>query len=427
MNIVNIESLCDRGLFKGVAPNTLERLAVRCKCLQLKPGTVLLAAGETNQDLYVVAEGQLAVKIQALEGAAPQYNILIGGCVGEMSLIEGRPASLSVVADVACQVLAIPQDIFWDRVVLLPGVARNLLQQFSQRLRRQNMLSQEALKRTLRLERMEQELAHARQIQMELLPQRRPLLPDHGRVLVEADIETASAVGGDLYDVIPIDAQRLGIVLGDVSGKGMPAALMMVNALTQLRLAFRKSTDLQAIVTDVNQALCRTSDASMFVSLFGGIFDQSTGQLTYVNAGHNPPVLITDRGNEWLPKACNLLLGIEPGTSFKAQSLALQPGDTLFLYTDGITDARNPAGQFCGPSGLMSFILESVGQGVGLDPQALIHNLRQQLSDFCQESAPEDDITLMALHYLKPYPIREPTAAASTAIGHDSVDNPEPP
>ncbi len=257
-------------------------------------------------------------------------------------------------------------------------------------------LSQAAAKE----ERVRTELEVAARIQAGLLPA--PLTPavQAGKFSLSAFMQPAKEVGGDLYDFYFLDEDLLVVTVADVSDKGVPAALFMVMTKTLLKdqvLRRRNEKDLAQAVAEANDALVQSNTTFMFVTAFIGILNLSTGKFIYVNAGHNPPLLCRRDRAEYLPKAQNPILGVRGGMAFAAETLVLQPGDSLFLYTDGVTEARDEAKEFFGEQRLQEILSATAGQGAEKQMETVL----EKLFAFVGEANQSDDITMLALAYGK--------------------------
>ncbi|MBO6291256.1 MAG: SpoIIE family protein phosphatase [Selenomonas sp.] len=257
-------------------------------------------------------------------------------------------------------------------------------------------LSQAAAKE----ERARTELEVAARIQAGLLPA--PLKPSvqTGKFGLSAFMEPAKEVGGDLYDFYFLNEDLLAVTVADVSDKGVPAALFMVMAKTLLKdqvLLRREEKDLAKAVAEANDALVQSNTTFMFVTAFIGILHLPTGSFTYVNAGHNPPLLCRRGRAEYLPKAKNPILGVQSGMAFVAEKVTLQPGDSFFLYTDGVTEAMDSEGGFFGERRLKETLSAKSVQGAGEQVEMVL----EALSAFVGEASQSDDITMLALAYGK--------------------------
>jgi len=246
-------------------------------------------------------------------------------------------------------------------------------------------------------ERTENELRIAHDIQMDLLPKRFPPFPDRTEFDIHAVIKPAKQVGGDLYDFFFIDSDRLFFIIGDVSDKGVPAALFMAKAKSLINFSAKGTYDPGSILETVNKELSYDNDSSMFVTAFCGILAISTGEVCYTNAGHNPP-LIVRQGNEVEPlkRTGNTVLGVDADSTFTSARLILEPGDTLFLYTDGVTEACNNKEELFSEERLIGKV--SYHRNDSMKELAL--SILQEVTLFSQGMPQADDITILGLRYL---------------------------
>ena len=245
------------------------------------------------------------------------------------------------------------------------------------------------------------ELEAARAIQEAALPRTFPPYPDILRFDLYASMQPAKQVGGDFYDFFLIgedcDARKgkLGFVIADVSGKGVPASLFMMAAKTAIRGYAESGVELGEAFENANRKLCAGNDAAMFVTAFAGVLDYETGHLTYVNAGHNAPLLW--RGGAWqaLKQRSGLPLGLFDGMSYKSHECDCGIGDTLFLYTDGVTEAMDVDENLYGFERLESLLASHFD----LHPRQLIELVRRDVDQFAKGAEQADDITMLALEY----------------------------
>ncbi len=202
------------------------------------------------------------------------------------------------------------------------------------------------------------ELAMAAGIQENAIPRVFPPFPSEKRIDVFASMKPAREVGGDFYDFYFTAPGRLAFLVADVSDKGVPAALFMMRAKTLLKNLAQSGRPLADAVREANDALCEGNAASMFVTAWVGTLDLATGAVTYVNAGHNPPVRLraADGSAAYVRSKPGLVLGAMPGAKYRAETLALEPGDALYLYTDGVTEQADPRGELFGEERLRSFL-----------------------------------------------------------------------
>ena len=251
---------------------------------------------------------------------------------------------------------------------------------------------------TAEKERIATELDVAKDIQHGMLPKDFPTRADFE---IFATMEAAKEVGGDFYDFYMLDEKHLAVTVADVSGKGISAALFMVVSKTILNNfaeTFYKQNGLAPVVAAANEQLCANNDAMMFVTVFIGVLDLETGEFTYVNAGHNPPVIYHAAENhcDFLDVKKNFVMGPMDGIPFAEQKISLAAGDLIFIYTDGVTEALNVADEEYLPDRLIKFMNETDCRA---DLQTLLKNIRGDVADHVGEAAQSDDITMFALRF----------------------------
>jgi len=245
-------------------------------------------------------------------------------------------------------------------------------------------------------EQIEGELKAARQIQSSFLPRTFPPFPDRKEFDLFAVMNPAKEVGGDFYDFALIDDQRLYLIIGDVSGKGVPAALFMVIAKTLLRNEALKGSSPAEILSSVNKILCFDNDACMFATIFCAMLDTRTGELTFANAGHNPPLLSSSRYKyEFVDVNKVTVLGLLSGTEFVDQKLWLKAGDILFLYTDGVTEAADADNRQYTATRLN----EMISAIDTTDVTEIVQCVLKDIHAFVKEAPQSDDITILAMKY----------------------------
>ena len=248
-----------------------------------------------------------------------------------------------------------------------------------------------------RLATLHKELEVASRIQRAIVPSQFPPFPHRSDFVIHASMTPARAVGGDFFDYFLIDSDRLGFVIGDVSGKGVPSALFMAVCRTLIKATAHAVVSPEACLRQVNRVLTSEAVPSMYVTVFYGVLDTRDGHVTYCNAGHNPPyVLRRDGAVESLAQTGGMVLGLFEHTPYEAGHVVLEPGDGLFTYTDGVTEACNLAGEEFTNSRLQP-CLAGCG-GLGLD--AVIRTVGDEVAAFAGEAPQGDDITMLALRYL---------------------------
>ncbi|NPD14906.1 PP2C family protein-serine/threonine phosphatase [Xinfangfangia sp. D13-10-4-6] len=252
----------------------------------------------------------------------------------------------------------------------------------------------EALVTRARLAGLEQELSIARDVQLSMVPETFPDVPGHR---IAGKMIPAKEVGGDFFDFFALDADRYVLMIGDVSGKGVPAALFMAICRTLLRATAPYEADPARCVRRVNDILEAENGQMLFVTLFFGIYDARSGVLDYVNAGHNPPLLCRHGGAPaLLPLTGDMALAVMGGEQFSAARLVLAPGDLLLTYTDGVTEATDPGEALYGEARLIALAQAAHDQG----PETLLETLLADLERFAAGSDQADDITVLALQHM---------------------------
>ncbi len=246
--------------------------------------------------------------------------------------------------------------------------------------------------------RIDRELALAKSIQQSALPSVFPPYPDRTDVSLYATMDAAKEVGGDFYDFYLLDENRLAFLVADVSGKGIPAAMFMMTGKTVLRDYAERGDSPAEIAENANAKLCEGNDAEMFVTAWMGFLETDTGLVRFVNAGHNPPVLIRDGAASFVPQKANLTLAAMEGVPYREQTLRLRPGDLLFLYTDGVTEAANAAEELFGNDRLREALSKRFGSGEAA-VRAVCGTVKEALDAFTGDAPQFDDITMLCLYY----------------------------
>ena len=241
-------------------------------------------------------------------------------------------------------------------------------------------------------ERMQSELRIGREIQMSMVPNTFPPFPDRTDLDFAAYLNPAKEVGGDLYDYYIRD-NKLYFCIGDVSGKGVPASLLMTVTRTLFRAVSSHESSPGRIVEAMNKSMTETDSAEMFVTFFCAVLDLSSGLLTYCNAGHNPPLLITNE-IKFLPEEPNIPLAVVPEFSYKEQQISLQYDDAIFLYTDGLTEAENASAEQFGEERMIHVL------HTRRSSQDQLKAMEAAVADFVQDAPQSDDLTMLFIHFM---------------------------
>lgn len=251
-------------------------------------------------------------------------------------------------------------------------------------------------------ERIENELKIAHQIQASMLPRIFPPFPDRKELDIFGIMEPAREVGGDFYDFFFVDPTHFCMLVGDVSGKGIAAALFMVITKTLLRNEALNDQSPDKMLDRVNELLSLDNSECMFVTVFCAILDTETGEMACANAGHNPPLLKYATGDkttfEYLKPNKNVVLGVMPGVTFKPDNFKMHAGDIFFLYTDGVNEAMNLDSEQFSNERLQKILNENQGQ----QPTTLIEEVRQEVAAFTAGTEQSDDITMLVIKYNGP-------------------------
>ena len=249
---------------------------------------------------------------------------------------------------------------------------------------------------TAEKERIGAELDIATHIQASMLPCIFPAFPDREEFDVFASMTPAKEVGGDFYDFFMVDDTHLAIVMADVSGKGVPAALFMVIGKTLLKDHTQPGRDLGEVFSEVNELLCASNSEGLFITAFEGVLDLATGEFNFVNAGHEMPFICSREGafKPYKIKPGFVLAGMEE-MKYKAGSLALNPGDKVFLYTDGVTEAANAQNELYG----MKRLEGALNQNRNAAPDDLLPSIKADIDQFVGEAPQFDDITMLCMEY----------------------------
>lgn len=380
-------------LFRGADEAAVLDILNECDVLVLPPGTPLLKPGAANDAVFVLLSGSLSACLDSDLNPGATIPIAPGECIGEISAIDGKSVTALVVATTKARVLKVPPELFLNRLLTVPGVARNLLIALTERMRRTNDSMMEAQRKQLALQHLHQELEVARQLQASMLPLRSPMFPERKDLEIAAVMEPASEVGGDLFDAFFVDDRHLFICIGDVSGHGIPAALFMARSIGLMRIAAMGTMRPDEVIRKINDQLCSGNDTNLFVTLFCGFLDVSTGRLVYSNGGHCAPILISGGKVSSIPIPKGALVGAIPGLGYSSFEMVLDLEDTLVCYTDGVTEAQPASGEEFSEERLIELLRGKSDQS----PEVMVETVRREVTEFTGNNALDDDYTLMAI------------------------------
>ncbi|NJD58215.1 MAG: cyclic nucleotide-binding domain-containing protein [Anaerolineae bacterium] len=401
-------------IFDSLSPEETEALLSNYTITVRSPGDLVMREGDCLEHLYIIVQGQVEI-IKSL-GSADERLLGVreaGTLLGEMSLFDVQSKhTASVRAITPLQVLQLSRPEFESMLQQHPSVMYALLRQTSLRLsqsenitiqdlrekNRQLTLAYEQLKEAqaqlVEKERLEHEMEIARDIQRSILPAELPVATgfDFGALMMPA-----RAVGGDFYDLIDLGANRLGVVLGDVSDKGVPAALVMSMTQTLVRVEASRDPTPRRLAANVNQHLLLHGSSRMFVTLLYGVLDCTNGSFTYVRAGHPSPFLWTrHKPPQSLDFKLGQLLGILDNPILDEQQVTIPKGGSLLIFSDGVTEAANAQDEPFGEQGL-SELLASLHN---FTAQQACSSVFQAVLSHTQPLSQQDDITLVFIRRL---------------------------
>ncbi len=418
-----IAFLYELPLFSELPHGELKHLAHTLNILALEANTIIFRENDPGESFYIVISGSADV-IMGID--TPDEKLLAtlgsGEYSGEMSLvIPGGKRSASLRTRSKAQLLVMTRDDFDELLHRQPQVAYAMVKVISNRLRNSDNAAfhdlreknhqlqtaydelKAAHEQIIEKEKLEKELQLAADIQMSLLPRNLPALPgvDFGGYM-----EPARSVGGDLYDVFQIDKDRVGVLIGDVTDKGVPSAIFMARAHALLTSESLRGAAPGEVLRSVNSYLTRLEQnfpqddsqglsCDLFVTVIYGIFDLNSAVFSYARAGHELPILVSASGDVLdLPISQSLPIGIFPEIPLDEQSIIIPAGGTLLLFTDGMSDCRNPQGEEFGHERIVAELI-ALHDRAALDTCA---GLVKALLDFRQGAAQDDDVTLVTLH-----------------------------
>jgi len=387
----------------------LDLILERCfDVLRPEEGVILLAAADGNTGPRRAASRRVSGKDAEVFVSRRIIDEVMGkskpALVLDAAMDDRFTGSESIIVSGVRSVLAAPLVDADGTLGLIMLSSRVSVRQFSEQdldllvslasaaaLRVRNVaLAEQAAERKV----YEKELSIAHDMQMAMLPRQ---MPDHAAIAVAASLEPARSVGGDLYD-FALEGDRLWFIIADVAGKSVAAALYMAVAKTLFRATIGPDADVAGVAGRMNRELSRDNERMLFVTAVVGSLDIATGVVTLIDAGHNPTVLIDAAGKMTAPAPPKgVAFGVVEDFVYTPADVALEPGATLLLYTDGATDARSMGGEMFGEARLN----DAIAGGAGLAPDALIKTITGAVAQFVGGAPPEDDLTLLAIKWRK--------------------------
>ena len=351
-----------------------------------EPGEEIVSYGDTSESgMYIILKG--SAEVVSPNGIIVN-NLVVGDFIGERALIKDdvRAATVRALEYVECA-----------------HISRALFEDIADKNRRIyafiiDMLYEKTTRLVMKQQRINTELEIAAIIQESMLEHdfsHINLLPD---IHFYAETKPAKEVGGDFYDVFMIDENRLCFLVADVAGKSISAAMFMMMSKTYIKNFALVGMPINEVAFKTNNALAANNAADIFVTAFLCVLDITTGQLQYVNCGHNRPY-ISRNGNDFVMMSkdeaqADLVIGVIPDTPYSLQTTNLYPGDKIFMYTDGITEALNNKGEFFDDSGLMRALNDA---DKTRDPKEFVDDVYEAMMEFVGDAQQSDDVTMVYL------------------------------
>jgi len=399
-------------LFHDLPISELEHLQSTMQVKHLQSGEILFHEGQVGRHFYVIAEGQLEILMGAETPEELVLNVIsTGEYVGEMSLIvpDGE-RSATARARANTVLLSMSRDEFTALLGRHPLLAQAMVSVLSKRLESTNDATfrdlteknralqkaynelKAAQEQLIEKERLERELQVAAEIQLSILP---TVLPSPPSCDFGARILPARQVGGDFFDVFRVDENKVAVLIGDVTDKGVPAAIFMARAHALIVAESDSSKDPEQVLKRVNAHITKLEKTSQFVTVTYGILDINTYQFTYARAGHEPALLLEANGKVTrIPYQPGMAIGLWDDITLDVSTITLPPNAALFIYTDGMTDCRNPEGEAFG----LENTIQTLAQAVDMPAQAVCDYMLKTLQDYQVNAPQDDDVTLVAVH-----------------------------
>ncbi len=399
-------------LFSDLPPEELDRLIAALEVVNLKPGDILFREGDIPEHLFIIVSGELEINMGSGTDNEIVLNVLKEGeYFGEMGLImPGGRRTAGARAREGVILLSMSRNRFGELLQNHPKFANAMVSVLSQRLdstniatyrdlaekNRQLQRAYDELKaaqaQLIEKERLERELKVAAEIQLSILPDVLPTHPDFdfgGRIL------PARQVGGDFYDVFDLGNNKMGVLIGDVADKGVPSAIFMARAHALIIAEADRASTPGEVLRMVNKHITRLEKSTQFVTALYGVLDTTTREFSYARAGHEPPLLLEADGTvQRLPHQPGMALGLWENIALDEYSFVMPKGSLLMMYTDGMTDCRNPKGE---PFGLER-VKSTIADLKAFNAQSGCDQLFKTLMEYQNGSKQDDDVTLVAVH-----------------------------
>ncbi len=382
MNLARLMSQVTKAPHMRLSSEVFQTIQTRHEARQFPAGYTIIEEGQPGDLMYIIVEGKLVATLRTKELAI----MSTGEIFGEMGLVSDIPRGGTVTALSDCLLIPLTKEQLYSLLNNIDQLGAQIIEIMAQRL--QFWLDEE-----VQHQRLEHELAIGSKIQESLLPVAPPNIP--GWQIADF-YRAARQVGGDFFDYIDLPSQpgNLGIVIGDVSGKGVPAALFMAVARTMLRAESRNCQSSAETLTRTNSLIHSDSRSPLFLSALHATLNPYSGKLSFSSAGHELPLIF--QHNNGVKKdlaSSGLVLGALNGITYQEQEVFLVEGDIIIFYTDGITEARNESGQFFGEEGLQATLVKTHDQSAAQIRDAIVRSVTQ----FHHSQPQDDDQTLIVI------------------------------
>jgi serine phosphatase RsbU (regulator of sigma subunit) len=393
----------------GLNENVLKDLAERAETLRVAGEETIVSKGDEGSTMFFIISGEARVH----DGEVTLAELHAGDVFGEMAVLDSEVRSASVTTTSDALLLSIKRTVFYDALSSDPGAFKAVIHSI---LQREREIIDDIKTRATKLLAYEKEMEIGRRIQADFLPK---TIPDLENWEQASFFEAARQVAGDFYDVFKLDASpHLAIVIGDVCDKGVGAALFMTLFRSLIRATSLyggigstlfdpgdgDSVDLagEVIINSLkttNSYIATThAGSSMFASVFFGLLDVETGELSYINAGHEAPIIFRQNGETELLDITGGVVGLFPFANYGVEKVKLNPGDLIFTYTDGVNEAKNEDGE--------QFTEERILEAAAPDAkntETFLDIMFEAVRDFRGKAEQSDDITMLALKFLEPH------------------------
>lgn len=426
-----VQVLAELPTFAHFDRAALRAMAARCGFARFVVGDTIMHQGDPGGFAYLILEGTAEVFVEIPAGRMPMATVGRHHTVGELGAFTDVPRNATVIARTAIEALRVDRHTLIELAAEFPVIAFAVIAELGRRLHNMNMplayltyaagalardeydadLLAELTKEQGELanfarvfanmateirdkQQRRREIEAAADLQKSILPG--PLAREGAARAVDlhAEMHPARDIGGDFYDYFLVGEKRLVVTVADVSGKGIPAALFMAVSRTVLR-SIAATEDMSAAMRDANRLLSADNDTYMFVTVFYGVLDLANGVLRWCNAGHNPPCLLRAKGGRELLRATGVPFGVDGHAFHRIGESVLMPGDGLFVYSDGITEAFNQQGELYGVERLERVLERVRGRTSG----EAIAEVLADTGRFTAGTEQSDDIACLALRY----------------------------